>query len=138
MHHNFSISTAKYSPPGFLFIPNLINSVPGGTNASYLNSHREHSCLFWVCSVFGVGLLCSRGIISFSRAELLNVPLVISLSPLDVLSGPDQIKNVITKLREQDLKSKIFETQVHDLDSCLAIFCSIVRDSGLEKDLTIA
>lgn len=52
------------------------------------------------------------------------------LSLIDVLSGPQQIKYVISLLPDTDISSKLLAVQVHDLRSCKVISRSIVQDLG--------
>lgn len=57
--------------------------------------------------------------------------LAVSLSLLVVLPGPEKFENVISTFDDMDFDSKRFAAQVHDLNECRAMSCSIVQH--LEK-----
>lgn len=71
---------------------------------------------------------CLQNITTFSRTVLSHVSLAILLSLLDIFSGPQQLEDMFSILREKYFDSKLFCKTVQDHNSCWAIPCSIFQN----------
>lgn len=117
------------SPKLSISSPSNVTDFANACSDSYfLQFQQEHPSPYPIFSSAEDSVFRSRIITNFSRDELLNVSFPVSISVLDVLSGPKLFENVISLLRERDFESKLFATQAHELNSCPFISRTIVQD----------
>lgn len=107
--------------------------------SSFIHSQREQSLRRQVLSTGEISSisLCNITTIFTEKSLILTLPVLISW--LESLSGPQQIKDVISILHKNDLDSQLVATRVNEFNSCLASIlyhCSRLKNRVNGRKLT--